>query len=965
MLSPGLDTTERAGEAPFGRQTTSRPRRFTAEPPARPPAGRRWWLAVAGLVVLHISHPATWTPGAEPLWYPPVGLGLALTAWLGLRAAVLVGLDAFLVGVLTPPPGSPVLVPATEALLLGGEVALAWWCYAAWAGGSRRIHDPRSATTFVILVPGAAAGLAGGLLALVRLSSGDAAGTLGGVAASVWLSHALGILILAPALLDLVTPWLVRRGLAIPDPAESRPGVESPLRWSRGGAVEAGGLALAAAVLGGVLAALHAHAGEVNWHLWGLLLLIVVWASLRRGLAGGGAAASAAALVALATAGVLGAGAAETTALRGNLLAPCATALLVGASAGWIRASETRYRQLVGHLPVVLYSARLHVHADPAGTASGSLLEAEVILVSPASRAVLGCDPEALIGDYRLWLACVHPDDRELLVAALGQLWLQRQPIRCEYRLGERAVGIEDRKEGSDSPPPSPSSLSTVHDPRSPSRSPRWVRETLAPRHDEDGRIEGWEGVVEDITEQRALASELRRMTSMLQALVAHMPTGVFFVHAPTGQPLFVNARARQLLGRREDLAAGLPHLAKVYRLHRADGTPYPWEELPVSRALRDGMTSMRDDIVVHRPDGRRIPLVTWAAPVDLTGPGKGDGAVWVLEDLTALRQAEAAHQEAEGRLRTIIQTMAEGLLVLDARGAVIEWNPAASAILGVRPEEMPRQVGLGAAGGCVREDGAPLPDEERPDRVALRTGVPVRDVVLGLPVPADRPSANGAVVGRPSTSASRAADLRWLLVSAVPLPPAGGAGRVVVTFVDVTAQRRVAEDLRRVQRLELVGRLAGGVIHDLNNLLTVVMTLAELVRHNLPDGHAAAADLRRISQAGEQAAQLVGQLLAFGRERRLGRPPDRRGRGGAPVARPAARVPARADRAEGGPASGRGRRAGGRVPAPADPDEPVPQRPRRDAPRRTPDRGDGRGTRRPERVRGRLVGAADGGRHG
>src|SRR5262249_43645568 len=149
-------------------------------------------------------------------------------------------------------------------------------------------------------------------------------------------------------------------------------------------------------------------------------------------------------------------------------------------------------------------------------------------------------------------------------------------------------------------------------------RRERWVRDTLAPHLDADGQLIGWEGVLVDITQQRVLSDDLRRTTSMLHALVGNLPAGVFFVEGQRGHPILVNARARHLLGRREDLAAGLEHLAEVYRLFRPDGTPYPVEELPVFLALRKGLTAMRDDIVVHRPDGRRVPLVTWAAPVTL-----------------------------------------------------------------------------------------------------------------------------------------------------------------------------------------------------------------------------------------------------------------------------------------------------------------------------------------------------------
>ncbi len=256
-----------------------------------------------------------------------------------------------------------------------------------------------------------------------------------------------------------------------------------------------------------------------------------------------------------------------------------------------------------------------------------------------------------------------------------------------------------------------------------------------------------------EVTEQRALAVDLRRTTSMFQALVANLPAGVFFVQGPTGQPILVNNRARQLLGRREDASAGLEHLSKVYHLHRPDGSPYPVEELPVVQALRRGAAGMRDDIVVHRPDGRRVPLVAWAAPVRLGGPGQADAAVWVLEDLTALHQAETARRDTEGRLRTVVETMGEGLVVQDRRGAVVDCNAAACALFRRTPEQM-REAPLSESWSYLREDGSVLPAEEHPVQVVLRTGRPVRNFVLGLPrrPPARRRCRSGACAGSWST---------------------------------------------------------------------------------------------------------------------------------------------------------------------------------------------------------------------
>ncbi|HYT88365.1 MAG TPA: PAS domain S-box protein [Gemmataceae bacterium] len=803
---------------------------------------RRKLLALLGLPLLFLSDPRLWH-GNHALWLAPVGLGLALTAWVGLWAAGLVALAALLAGLAGGGTDWPVLT-VIEAVVLGGVVGLGWWCYHFKAKGVRRLNDPRSATLFLILVPGAVAGLAAVLLALAGQALGPGLDDVPTLAVAWWIRQVLGILTLAPPLLVIATPWLVRRGLALPESGENSPWLEPATQLGWGESVEAGGLALGAALVGVVLGVQHARTSALNWSLWGLLLLLIVWTSLRQGLPGGSLAAALSAILALETASFLPPRVgAQLVPLQGNLLAQCTTALLVGASAGWIRASEARYRQFVGHMPVVLYSARLL--SRPGGH---RIPQAEVTLVSPASRHILGCAPEELLGDYALWLERVHPADRELLAAALTQLTLQREPVTCEYRVLSVDGGwwvVDGEK--AEAPPASPS---TTHHPPSTPRE-RWVRDTLAPHYGPDGRLEGWEGVVEDITERRQLASELRRTGNMLQALVTHLPTGVFFVHGPTGQPLFVNARARQLLGRREDLAAGVAHLSRVYRLHRPDGTLYPVEELPVSKALDAGITSMRDDIVVHRPDGRRVPLITWAAPVELGGQGQPDGAVWVLEDLTALRQAEAAQRRAadvlrlsEEKYRGLVENLPLMVLQLDCAGRVTYLNPAAVTATGHGLD------GLRAAGSWE----SLICPEDLPGVRAL-----FAEALAGR-------SARGEFRYK-SRDGSEKVGYGLVQPSA---PPGGNEPGATFLVVDVTQQRRLEQELQRVVRLELIGRLASGIVHDVNNLLTVILSLAELAQMNLLPEHPARADLQRIVQAGEQATQLIAQLLAFSKERRI-----------------------------------------------------------------------------------------------
>ena len=423
-----------------------------------------------------------------------------------------------------------------------------------------------------------------------------------------------------------------------------------------------------------------------------------------------------------------------------------------------------------------------------------------------------------------------------MLIAALGQLCLQNKPVTCEYRV-------------------LPASSAEASSP-----AVRWVRDTLVPYRISERILNGWEGVIEDITEQRALAQNLRRSNSMLQALVSFLPTGVFFVQSPGGQPLLVNQRARQLLGQREDLAAGISHLSEVYRLHRTDGSLYPPEELPVAKALQRGISCMANDIVVHRPDGKRVPLVTWAAPVDWSGKGYPDAAVWVLEDLTALQQAETARRESEVRLRGVIETMAEGVVVQSQKGVILECNPAACTILGLPHERLLGRSAL-CTEDCLREDGSSFPRAEQPDLQAVKAGAPVRNVIMGVPL--ERKD------GQP-------APIRWIFINSMPLPignavaPNAQGARVVTTFADITEHRQTLLGLQRAQRQELVGRLASGTVHDFNNLLTVMVGLASLVQTSLADDHPAQQDLQRLLEAGEQASHLAGQMLAFSKQKKV-----------------------------------------------------------------------------------------------
>lgn len=93
------------------------------------------------------------------------------------------------------------------------------------------------------------------------------------------------------------------------------------------------------------------------------------------------------------------------------------------------------------------------------------------------------------------------------------------------------------------------------------------------------------------------------------------------------------------------------------------------------------------------------------------------------------------------------------------------------------------------------------------------------------------------------------------------------GENCLLIVFMDVTEQKRMEDQIRQTQKMDVIGQLAGGVAHDFNNMLTAIIGSAEMLENHVKDNSAALKLLGSIQQAAHRSADLTGQLLAFSRK--------------------------------------------------------------------------------------------------
>jgi two-component system cell cycle sensor histidine kinase/response regulator CckA len=332
-----------------------------------------------------------------------------------------------------------------------------------------------------------------------------------------------------------------------------------------------------------------------------------------------------------------------------------------------------------------------------------------------------------------------------------------------------------------------------------------------------------------DITERHQKTLEANYLAAIVasssDAIIGKTLDGVITSWNPAAATLF-GYSANEVIGKHVSL------LIPPERLN---------EEEVILNRIRAGERLEQFETLRRRKDGMDIAVSLTVSPIR-DARGEIVGASKIVRDVTERKLAADTLRLSEERFRSIFGAVAEGIFISDANtGTFIDVNEPGAAMYGYKVEEM---IGL--------------------DIAAISSGVSPYTQKGALSW-IEKAATTGQTQQFDWHAKTKDGRLFWAEIS---LRFAFISGRRVVLAIvrDVTDRRKMESQLRQALKMEAIGTLAGGVAHELNNLLQPILMMTELVMTELPHTSNQYRQLQRVVDAGVKATEIVQRILAFGR---------------------------------------------------------------------------------------------------
>ncbi len=432
---------------------------------------------------------------------------------------------------------------------------------------------------------------------------------------------------------------------------------------------------------------------------------------------------------------------------------------------------------------------------------------------SPKYYKMLGYEPDEFPADFDNWLDLIHPDDREE-VLNVAKEFLKTKPAlyENEFRLRTKSCDY------------------------------RWVR-TVAKvvERDENGDAVYMIGNHEDITERKLALDKLIEERERFDLAIRAVNDGLWDWNLKTNE-IYYSPVWKKILGYEDHEIKN--EFSEWERLTDPKDVKVSWEIL--NEVLEGKRENFENEFKMLHKDGHWVDILA-RANVFFDEKGKGERCIGTHVDITERKKMEEALRLSEAKFRLAFKTSPDSInLNRQEDGVYIDINNGFTKIMGYHPEEV---IGKSLLELNIWKN--------LQDRKKLVDGLNEKGFVENLG--AEFVSKNG--------------DIKYGLMSAAVIE-IGGEKVILSITRDITERKQIEQEreklqtqLTQAQKMESVGRLAGGVAHDFNNMLGIILGHADMILEEMEPHQPFHANLTEIRKAGERSADLTRQLLAFARK--------------------------------------------------------------------------------------------------
>ncbi len=373
--------------------------------------------------------------------------------------------------------------------------------------------------------------------------------------------------------------------------------------------------------------------------------------------------------------------------------------------------------------------------------------------------------------------------------------------------------------------------------PQQPGQNRHWMA-SFFPVFDAEHRISSLGAVVVEVTQQKRLELELRESDRRFSEMMGKVDL-ISMMLDREGRVTYCNDYLLSLTGWRREEVLGRNWFDAFVPPKDASELRTAFPEL---LANSPGAWHRENEILTRSGERR---LIQWNNLVLRSLSGEVVGTASIGADITKRKRAETALLENQKRTTLLLESTTEGICGVDLEGHCTFINRTGASMIGGKPETIVGQD-MHQLVHHHRPDQTPHPREECPIFQSMQQGQPCHVTndafwrLDGSSFPVD--------------------------FSASPILEDGVIRGAVVCFSDITERRRLEEQFRQAQKMEAVGRLAGGVAHDFNNLLAVMIMRTDLASMESGLPAEVRETLQEVRAAADRAANLTRQLLAFSR---------------------------------------------------------------------------------------------------